>query len=184
MKKLVTAVAAVMLLGIAPGARADNRMAQGGGGSSSEQGGMGGAGSTGSEGGSAGSTGGMGSTGSSGTAGGMGSTGMGMGQQSVEGRVLKADRSTITIEHNGAALPLSVASSTSFQGVKSAKDIKEGQQVRASFDLKKDKNELRSVEVLSGAGGAGGAGGMGGAGGNGTGGGNSSGGSKSPGGGY
>jgi hypothetical protein len=114
--------------------------------------------------------------------GGAGSTGMGMGQQSVEGRVLKADRSTITIEHNGAALPLSVANNTSFQGVKSAKDIKEGQQVRASFDLKKAKNELRSVEVLSGAGGAGGAGGMGGAGG--TGGDSSSGGSKSPGGGY
>jgi len=51
----------------------------------------------------------------------------------------------------GAAIPLAVQSSTSFQGVKSAKDIKEGQQVRASFELKGTKNELTSVEVLSGS---------------------------------
>lgn len=182
MKKLVTAFAAMALLCIAPGARAESKSgatAQAGGGSSEQ--GMGG-GSSG-ESGSMGSSGSSGQSGSMGSTGGMGAGGMGMGQQSVEGRVIKADRSTITIEHNGAALPLTVQSGTQFQGVKSAKDVKEGQQVRASFELKKDKNELRSVEVIGGAGGAGGMGGSsGGMGGGGSSG--SSGGSKSPGGGY
>ncbi len=155
MKKLVTALAALAVLSLAPGVRAQSQkdsmdpssgsQGTGGTGSTDTQG------STGSMGGgSAGSTGSMG-----GSAGGsMGSMGA-MGEQSMEGRVLKADKTTITIEHNGAAIPLWVSSSTSFQGVKSVKEIKEGQQVRASFDLKKDKNELKSVEVLGGTGGAG-----------------------------
>ena len=37
-----------------------------------------------------------------------------MGEQSMEGKVLKADKTTITIEHNGAAIPLWVSSSTSW----------------------------------------------------------------------
>lgn len=94
------------------------------------------------------------SSGGSGSMGGSGSSGgsMGMNQQQVQGKVLKADNKSITIEHMGAALPLSVQSSTAFQGVKSAKDIKEGQQVRANFELKGTQNQLTSIEVLPGAG--------------------------------
>jgi hypothetical protein len=132
MRKLMFGLAALALLSLAPGARA-----QGGTTDSSDT-------RSGSQG-----TGGSGSTGSMGGA--MGA----MGEQSMEGRVLKADKTMITIEHMGTAIPLMVSSSTSFQGVKSVKEIKEGQQVRASFDLKKDKNELKSVEVLSGTGGTG-----------------------------
>jgi hypothetical protein len=96
------------------------------------------------------------------SAGGSGTTSRGMqqpsmGMQSIEGRVLKAERSSITIESQGAAIPLEVKRDTTFQGtgVRAAKDVKEGQQVRASFEMKNNKNELKSLEVLGGAGGSG-----------------------------
>ena len=125
MKKFIGMMAAAAVLGLAAGAQAQN-------------GDIGGSGGTGSMGGTT------------------GSTEMGQPQaQQVEGKVLKADKNSITIEHMGAALPLQVQSSTSFQGVKSAKDIKEGSQVRASFSLKGAKNELTSLEVLPSTGGTG-----------------------------
>lgn len=145
MKKLVGALAGMAMMGLVAGAYAQGGSDMGAGSAGSSQ--SGGMGSSGSMGSSAGS-----STSKGGTAGSM------MGVQQLEGRVLKADKSSITIEHLGAAIPLTVQSSTAFQGVKSAKDIKEGQQVRASFELKGTKNELTSVEVLPGAGGAGGTG--------------------------
>lgn len=124
MKKLLGTLASVAVLSLAAGAQATSQQEedinQGGSGSSS------------------GSMGGSGSYGGS----------MGMNQQQVQGKVLKADNKSITIEHMGAALPLSVQSSTSFQGVKSVKDIKEGQQVRANFELKGTQNQLTSIEVL------------------------------------
>ena len=134
MKKFIGTMVAVAVLGLAPGALAQSGDISGGSSSS----GTGGSGAMG------GST--AGSTTSQ--------------QQQLEGKVLKADRNSITIEHMGAAIPLQVQSSTSFQGVKSAREIKEGQQVRASFSLKGSKNELTSVEVLpSSQGGSGSSGG-------------------------
>jgi hypothetical protein len=95
----------------------------------------------------------------------MGSTMGNPTTQNMTGKVLKASRDSVTIEYNGAAIPFDVTRQTQFQGVTSAKDLQEGQQVRANFDLKKDKNELRSISVV-GAGGTGshmgGTGGMGG----------------------
>lgn len=152
MKNFVRAMMVMSVLGLAAGAHANDESSTGsssGQGGSGSSGSMGGTGSTGS--GSMGS-GSQGSTGSQ--QGTLGGTQTGLQSQSMEGKVLKADRNSITIEHMGAAIPLQVQSSTSFQGVKSARDIKEGQQVRASFNLnsKGAKNELTSVEVIGGAG--------------------------------
>jgi len=140
MKKLIGTLAAVAALGLAAGAQAQGDINSGAGGSPSP-GNIGGAGNTGGAGSPYGGT----ATG----------TNEPKGEQQLEGKVLKADRTSITIEHMGAAIPLQVQSSTSFQGVKSAKDIKEGSQVRASFSLKGSRNELTSIEVMPGAGGTG-----------------------------
>ncbi len=89
---------------------------------------------------------------------GTGGTGQQMGQmggQEIQGTVLKAERNKLVIDYQGAAVPFEVKKDTQFQGVKGIKEIKEGQQVRASFEVKnKDKNELKSIEVM-GAGGTG-----------------------------
>ncbi len=133
MMKLLGAIAGLALM-------AGTAQAQG----TSEQGG-----SAGMEGSGTGSSGSM-SGSSTGT---MGST-EAAGQQQMEGKVLKSSSGSLIIEHLGAAIPFEVTKSTTFQGVKSAKEIKEGEQVRASFEMKKNKNELRSIEVL-GTGGSG-----------------------------
>ncbi|HEY3452297.1 MAG TPA: hypothetical protein VGK67_38485 [Myxococcales bacterium] len=130
MKKFIGTLAAMAVLGLAAGAQAQSGDISGGTGGSGSMGGT-----TGSTGSTTGSTSGS-KTGTMGE------------QQQLEGKVLKADRNSITIEHMGAAVSLQVQSSTAFQGVKSAKDIKEGSQVRASFNLKGAKNEATSIEVL------------------------------------
>ncbi len=69
--------------------------------------------------------------------------------QQLTGKVLQAARDKITIEYNGAAIPFVVNRQTQFQGVTSARDLQEGQHVRANFELKKDKNELHSISIVS-----------------------------------
>jgi hypothetical protein len=100
----------------------------------------------------------QGGTGGSGQMGQMGEMGA-MGGQEVSGKVLSASRNQVTIQsQDGAAIPFEVQKDTSFQGVQSARELQEGQQVRANFELSKDnKNQLKSIEVVpSGSGGAGG----------------------------
>lgn len=77
------------------------------------------------------------------------------GEQSIQGTVLKAERNKVIIDYQGAAIPFEVSRDTQFQGVTNVRELQEGQQVRASFEVKnKDKNELKSLEVM-GAGGTG-----------------------------
>ncbi len=95
-------------------------------------------------------------------AGGSAATGV---KHQLSGRVLKSSSNTITVLSKGAAIPLGVQSSTKFGGgLSSAKDVKEGDQIRATYELKGGSNELTSVaRVTSGTQGASG-GAMGGAG--------------------
>jgi hypothetical protein len=69
----------------------------------------------------------------------------------IQGRVIKSSSDTVTILSRGVAIPLHVQSRTSFQGVKSASDLKEGEQVRASFELKDGSNQLDSLSLVSSA---------------------------------
>lgn len=72
-----------------------------------------------------------------------------MGKQEVQGTVLRSDSKSVTINWNGAAVPFEISKLTTFTGVKSAKEVKEGQEVRASFEMRDNKNQLRSLEVIA-----------------------------------
>jgi hypothetical protein len=79
--------------------------------------------------------------------------------QQLTGKVVKAERHTVYIQaqDQGAVIPLKVDSKTKFEspGVTSARDLKAGQEIRASFSVKsKTENLATSIEV-SGQGGSG-----------------------------
>jgi len=101
---------------------------------------------------------GTGGSSTAGQTGSMGATaGMTEGQQELSGKVVKAEKHTLYIEQNGAIVPLHISSTTVYEGtgLKSLKDLKPGQDVRASFDVKnKTTNEAKKIS-LSGEGGAG-----------------------------
>jgi hypothetical protein len=80
------------------------------------------------------------------------------GQSELSGTVAKADRKTIYLkDQQGAIVPLKVDNTTKFAdaNVKSARDLKEGQQVRASFETKGTENIATQVWTESGMGGSG-----------------------------
>ncbi|MCP3163889.1 hypothetical protein [Myxococcus qinghaiensis] len=153
MKKLVGVFAAMALLGSGAAFANDDKTkpqqdsaAQGGSGTTgSTQGGsmrqdssMGGSGST------------MGSTSPS-----MGTNAM--GQKELSGKVVKAESSKVFVQDaQGAVVTLDIDKSTTFTDptLKKAKDLKEGQEIRASFEVKETKNMAKSIS-LSGTGGAG-----------------------------
>jgi len=78
-------------------------------------------------------------------------SGMATGQE-LSGKVVKADRSSVFVEHMGAVVPLKIDKNTKFQGdtLKAAKDLKEGQEIRASFSVEnKTSNVAKSIELSS-----------------------------------
>ena len=79
-------------------------------------------------------------------------------EHSLTGRVLKADRNMVIIEYDNAAVPFQVQRDTEFKGVTSAQALREGQEVRASYELKNNRNMLKSLEFMGGQRGTGGAG--------------------------
>ncbi|SEU09446.1 hypothetical protein [Stigmatella erecta] len=87
--------------------------------------------------------------------GGSGQSGIG---QELTGRVVKSDRKTVWIEHAGAIIPLKVDKSTQFTGTeqKRASDFKEGDEIRASFEVNKTDNVATSIGLANdGTGGSG-----------------------------
>ncbi|HYH95832.1 hypothetical protein [Hyalangium sp.] len=72
----------------------------------------------------------------------------------ITGRVVKSDRKTIWVEHAGAIVPLKVDKNTQFTdpNLKRASDFKEGEQIRASFEVRKTDNVATSIEKSTGAG--------------------------------
>jgi opacity protein-like surface antigen len=94
-------------------------------------------------------------------AGGSGTTGQHQSGQSgmtdqlsgnqLTGRVVKSDKKTIWIEHMGAIVPLKIDKNTQFTdpSLKRATDIKEGDQIRASFEVRKTDNVATSIGMSS-----------------------------------
>lgn len=72
----------------------------------------------------------------------------------LTGRVVKSERRTIWVEHAGAVVPLKVDKNTQFldPNLKRATDIKEGDQIRASFEVKETDNVATSIQMATGAG--------------------------------
>ncbi|NOJ96573.1 hypothetical protein D7W82_28215 [Corallococcus sp. CA049B] len=98
-----------------------------------------------------------GSTGSSGAMGGSGSSSM-TGSNELTGKVVKSDSKKVYISStSGAVVPLEVDSKTQFTdpSMKNAKSLKEGQEIRASFQVKDEKNMATSISPSSGTGGSG-----------------------------
>jgi hypothetical protein len=94
-----------------------------------------------------------GQVGQSGTLG-QGGTADPLSGNQITGRVVKSDRKTVWVEHAGAIVPLKIDKNTQFTGanLKRATDIKEGDQIRASFEVRKTDNVVTSIGMSSGMG--------------------------------
>lgn len=83
----------------------------------------------------------------------MGQSGMNeqLGGNELTGRVVKSDKKTIWVEHMGAIVPLKIDKNTQFTdpSLKRATDIKEGDQIRASFEVRKTDNVAKSIGMSS-----------------------------------
>jgi hypothetical protein len=66
----------------------------------------------------------------------------------LTGRVVKSDRKTIWVEHMGAIVPLKVDKNTQFAdpSLKRASDLKEGDEIRASFEVRKTDNVATNIQ--------------------------------------
>lgn len=71
-----------------------------------------------------------------------------LGGNQLTGRVVKSDRKMIWVEHAGAIVPLKVDKNTQFAdpSLKRASDFKEGDEIRASFEVRKTDNVATSIE--------------------------------------
>ncbi|MBN1208451.1 MAG: hypothetical protein JXB05_26560 [Myxococcaceae bacterium] len=94
--------------------------------------------------------------------GGSGQTGqMGMDPQlsgtQLTGRVVKSEKKMIYLEHAGAIVPLKIDKNTQFMdpAIKRPQDIKPGEEIRASFEVRKTDNVATSIQKAEGMGGSG-----------------------------
>lgn len=90
--------------------------------------------------------------------GGSGQAGQTAQQQNISGEVVKANKNAVYLKSDqGAVVELKVQKDTKFTAadVKSAKDLKEGQQVRASFEVKGSENIAKDISLDEGMGGSG-----------------------------
>jgi hypothetical protein len=160
MKKLVGIFASVALLGSGV-AFAQGDVSGGTQQPGAAQGGSGAAGSGSTQGssqGSSGSSSGSIDQGGSGAMGGSGTTSQNAaGQQELTGKVVKSSSKMVWVDHMGAIVPLEVDSKTQFTDptLKGAKSLKEGQEIRASFEVKETKNVAKSITPSTGTGGSG-----------------------------
>lgn len=154
MKKLVGLFASVALMtsgvALAQDQQTDTSMQSGQGGSGSQSGSQ-----MGSQSGSQ-----MGSQGSSQMGSQMGGSGSqaAMGGNEVKGQVIKSDKKTVFLKGtDGAVVQLKLDNKTQFSDptLKSAKDLKEGTEIRANFDVKGTDNIATSIQPSSGMGGSG-----------------------------
>ncbi|MBN8231366.1 hypothetical protein JYK02_28030 [Corallococcus macrosporus] len=146
MKKLIGVFASVALLGSGVAFAQD----------STSQGSQQPSTSSGSMQGSSGSS----STGSSDAMGGSGSSSSSSmtGSNELTGKVVKSEGKKVYISaSNGAVVPLDIDKNTQFTdpSMKNAKSLKEGQEIRASFQVKEEKNMATSISPSQGTGGSG-----------------------------
>lgn len=92
--------------------------------------------------------------GGSGTQGHMGQM---AGEKQVTGTVVKSSSNMLHLRTDNGIIPVKIDKDTQFQdpNVKRAKDLKEGQQVRASFDIKGTDNVAKSITLDTSMGGSG-----------------------------
>lgn len=78
----------------------------------------------------------------------------------LTGKVVKADQKMVYVDYMGAIVPLKIESSTKFVDpqLKRAADLKEGQEIRASFKVDKKTNNVAETISLEKKGGMGGTG--------------------------
>lgn len=113
-------------------------------------------GSSGSSMGSSDAMGGSGSSSSSSSS--MGSSSSTTGSNELTGKVVKSEGKKVYISSaSGAVVPLDIDSKTQFNdpSLKNAKSLKEGQEIRASFQVKDEKNMATSISPSTGTGGSG-----------------------------
>ncbi|NOK15315.1 hypothetical protein [Corallococcus exercitus] len=149
MKKLIGVFASVALLGSGV-AFAQDSATQGSQQPSTSSGSM--------QGSSSGSSDAMGGSGSS-SAHSTGSSSSSMtGANELTGKVVKSESKKVYISSTGGAVvPLDIDKNTQFTdpSLKNAKSLKEGQEIRASFQVKDEKNMATSISPSQGTGGSG-----------------------------
>jgi hypothetical protein len=77
------------------------------------------------------------------------------GGRELAGKLVKAESTIVYLEHMGAIVALRVDENTRFsgEGVKSSRDLREGQEVRASFTVKGTTNVADKIAVEPASGG-------------------------------
>ena len=80
-----------------------------------------------------------------------------MGEKEITGTVVKSSSDELKLRTDSGIIAVKINKDTKFQdpNVKRARDIKEGQQVRTGFDIKKDENIAKSISLETGTGGGG-----------------------------
>ncbi|RYZ38811.1 MAG: hypothetical protein EOO71_22440 [Myxococcaceae bacterium] len=105
-----------------------------------------------------GTSGSMGSTDAMGGSGSAAHSSSMTGANELTGKVVKSESKKVYISAaNGAVVPLDIDSKTQFTdpSLKNAKSLKEGQEIRASFQVKDEKNMATSISLSQGTGGSG-----------------------------
>ncbi|NBD08653.1 MULTISPECIES: hypothetical protein [Corallococcus] len=158
MKKLIGVFASVALLGSGV-AMAQDSMTKDSQQPSTSTSAQGGSGQTGSDSSMQGSS---GSTGSSDAMGGSGSSSTHSssmaGENELTGKVVKSDSKKVYVSSaSGAVVPLDIDSKTQFTdpSLRNAKSLREGQEIRASFQVKDEKNMAINIAPSQGMGGSG-----------------------------
>ncbi len=69
-------------------------------------------------------------------------------EKELSGRVIKSEPNTLYVEHVGVVVPMEIGQETRFSGVRSAAELAKGQEVRASFTVKNDtENVAESISL-------------------------------------
>ncbi|HEX9402667.1 MAG TPA: hypothetical protein VF912_21405 [Anaeromyxobacter sp.] len=69
-------------------------------------------------------------------------------KKELSGRVIKSEPNTLYVEHVGVVVPMEIGQETRFSGVRSAAELAKGQEVRASFTVKNDtENVAESISL-------------------------------------
>ncbi len=63
-------------------------------------------------------------------------------KKELSGTVIKSEANMLYVEHLGAAVPMEIGRETRFSGVRSAAELAKGQEVRASFTVKNDTENI------------------------------------------
>jgi hypothetical protein len=76
-----------------------------------------------------------------------------LAKNEVTGKIVRADDNTVWIDHMGAVIPLKIEPNTRFEsaGITRPKDLKEGQEIRASFTVHNKTTNVADSIWLEGA---------------------------------